>query len=1001
MNRIRLLTATLFLATTTLAQQPAPIETGWDGSVPLLRAQSTWRQDVARGDATARRGVFPVGNGRVFTHMGLGDSANTMGAITGPRYQTSEAWAPDGQFGSLTLELHGASGPVELPTQRVRRTRVANFVITEDRSDTLALRTVTFAPDGLELLRWIEVEAFAASPALSLRVRAPNFAAEDGALLAEHGRGRRAAHARLVLHAGEIDSRGAFTQIPALEAGDRWHGALSVRTATDQAGLAARDSDPADLLARARAFATAATRTTRAVEYDTDHVRLRDLLADWRINLDVLRCAESGLIVPMVHRRSVSIRDNAGAMLAMLRYGMHAEAKATLEYLEAATRLLGEVPREVPLDLDVSTAPARDTVDWRTMRVPAAELPSWVILQHYWYWRATRDTELIDAHWPLLDVCLKRQRRTSEDLMPFEGSEPYLDALAAVPDLPEDTGLVPPASTLRPAAHSLASSTMMMLATQAMGDLVTARIRLRGGDTPATNPYQQRMFKMMQQIESHYWLEDAHRFAPAISTVSDSPWREVIANANLMPLWIGWTFPTGEKSRENLRSTLSRLWREGARIGTTPTVGHTTGDLQGMLLVALTERNGTRRMDALDALLELAEPAGEWAELYDPSGRPCARRDAGRPNRMRPGESGLNLDAILYATTGIRQACMPSWDMRDIRMKLRLPNGATQFSMRGHQKDGRRLAVRFERQTHMMTEAEIEENRGLDPDKQRDPNVPHSRIHFVAELLEGTPEQGYYDVAIDVGGTMFVRYLSHDVTDEHDFRRIDERIFFESDTEQFLPGGEFETPRTSGATRTPAANATVLLVTNRTRAVEMLGPLRSRTTVLDSSQPYAVEELRPLLLTKDGELAHERLLLDWGHDKAPAAAWARSPAWRSALQSFESAGGLVIQPRFLGGGRGGRLRLGPDVRSIPLRFTAESPCRAVLRVGADRALTLRLDGEEIGQHERGGAAPDGSAILVELARGAHTIEVVPTDPGPGTAFVRLTDPRGFPIAGID
>ncbi|MHC4516375.1 MAG: hypothetical protein ACYS5W_22130, partial [Planctomycetota bacterium] len=60
---------------------PAPLAK----QIPALNAQSSWAQDAeyqAQPDQTSR-GIYAVGNGHVFTYLGLGARANTMQAITG------------------------------------------------------------------------------------------------------------------------------------------------------------------------------------------------------------------------------------------------------------------------------------------------------------------------------------------------------------------------------------------------------------------------------------------------------------------------------------------------------------------------------------------------------------------------------------------------------------------------------------------------------------------------------------------------------------------------------------------------------------------------------------------------------------------------------------------------------------------------------------------------------------------------------------------------------
>ena len=154
--------------------------------------------------------------------------------------------------------------------------------------------------------------------------------------------------------------------------------------------------------------------------------------------------------------------------------------------------------------------------------------------------------------------------------------------------------------------YSFASSVLFLISLHAMGELVDGLDQLvnphrwqgtKPDPTPG-QPYVLRGFTIRDEIEKRYWLADEHYFAPAISPVTEQPHRAPFANANLLPLWVGWTFPSGEKSAENLRNSLARLWHRGTRVGSSPTVGYATGELQGMLHVGEATSPGGRMGDA-------------------------------------------------------------------------------------------------------------------------------------------------------------------------------------------------------------------------------------------------------------------------------------------------------------------------------------------------------------------------------------------------------------------
>ena len=676
----------------------------------------------------------------------------------------------------------------------------------------------------------------------------------------------------------------------------------------------------------------------------------------------------------------------------------------------------GRLPTEISIAEAArvaKTTPDLGKVDWKSVRVAPGDIPSLVILQHLWYWRITRDASIIERHWPLLEVCLKRQRRGIDNLLRFHGDESCFDdglLRGAMAEAPGDHGLVANAPAWRRSAYSLASGTMFLLAMHALGDMLDGLDATRNPDkwadgTPTERPgarYVEHTFKIMSDIEKRFWLEDQKLFAPAISPVSGTPHPSPVAHANLMPLWIGWTFPTGEKSRDNLRSTLAQLWRDGTRIGSTPTVGHVTGDVQGMLVTALGERDAIFRMQALDSMLEMAEPAGTWADLYGPDGRPTEDSPRGSPWL-----GGQNLNAALFAVSGIRFIAVPNWDNTDVRLELRLPTGAKYVTMKNARKDGRELNI-FVRETfEKMTKKELEENaKQQDPKKRRDPSIAHRRIRFRIELLTDNPKKGYYDAAINAATTMFVRYITKETP-------VAEVEFWEEDREPFLPQGE--SPPPVGRQRlAPNPDADMLVITARPQTAELLG--RERVTLIDPGLPWQADEVRDLLLGEDGRRAHDTLYLDWGHDLPattlrPKAFW-QSAGWRNAITAFERAGGKVVRPRFaktarLTGADGSTRTITADPDGA-LRFTAEPGTKLavgfdqpeagerVLRIGGSCGGTASWNGQKLSP--RAGsviAMPDTENELVRVQAGTNTLEFEVAGTGQAVLYARLTDTRGM------
>lgn len=996
-------------------------------SITELADHSAWAQDTefAPGDVDkSARGVYPVGNGRVFGYLGLGARANTMQGLTGPTYQTAEEFAPKGHFGEHTLDVMVAGEVVALPEQHVRRVRGANFVATVDEArDGLSLRTLSFAPPGgTEIVRVVDVVNAGAREVrgarLVLRGEAGAAPPAGQPLTVDYDHGRYRCHAVLTLSGGS-----AAVDLPPLAPKASWRGVLSIETAAGAPPPAGqvRDGDGNGGVAAA----TAAARATLAwwqdklrdtLYFDTDHRKLRDLVQDWKVLVLVQRDANSGAVSPMVNYRGCWVRDSVGPLLLFLRYNLWQEAKDLLEYLYQSVRLLERVPNRVPLDLDFTGLDGK-RIDWDAIEVPASEVPSWIVLMHFWYWRVTRDHELIRAHKKLLECCLRRQRPVDSVLLPFHGDETWMHG-AFYSLYPERVGdgahLIADDRWQGRRAFSFAAGVQYLLCIQALGEMENGLAEaadpggyaaLEAGDRPGQR-YLASSFRVMQELERRYWLPDLNMFAPALSPVTRQPHREPYADANLMPLWLGWTFPTGEKSRDNLKNSLARLSLRDFRVGETPTTGFACGHTQGKLVVALTERDAKDRLRAVDALLAMAEPAGEWGELYDTRGRPVAAYDPQWPNRCRPWESGVNLDAILVALSGVRFVAVPNFDARDIRAKLRLPLGATYVSMRHVRKDGRDINLHWRETSERMTDKERAENEEKPAEKRRDPEAVHRRMRFRLDLNSDNPKQGYYDVGLNAAGTLFVRFLTREGP-------VDEVEYWADDANEFLPAAPVTPPPPDLVV--PVAPGTKLLYLScRSFAGELLHD-DPAVCLVDTGLP-ATPRLLADALVKDGKKRADMLFLDW-HALAPgrttfktAKFWS-DPAWVEACRQFEADGGRIVSASYFpalvteDGDRvvadaDGKITLrGPATVSATVVSDAER--EVVVRLGCTATVEVSVDGKALLRHEgRPHALPDDAATLVRLPADETTLRLHVADQAGAGLYVRITDGRGLPIDGV-
>ncbi|MEE2888254.1 MAG: hypothetical protein VX951_12560 [Planctomycetota bacterium] len=1030
-----------------------PIEAPLARSIESLRKQSSWEQNTSyegkRPDKT-QRGVYPVGNGRVFTYIGLGERANTMMALTGPTYADPSKRLPRGNFGELTMDL----GDQDLSTQRVRRVTDANFVITEDRSKAgLALRTLTFAePSGTTITRVVHVEngTNATIKDLKLFARLSGSAeARNNKLVVNH----RNYQAVFALSAADVQGNALVTALGELPAGATSEAVLTISTGSGKVEA----TDPSTNLATKAAKSTIEwwqKKLRGTPKLNTNHRKVMDLFHDWKVLMLTMRDAHSGIVSPMVTRRGAMIRESTGPILTFLRYNMWEEARGILEYFHNAILLTGEIREYFPMDLDF--AGITNANDYSAIKVPDSDLASWVVLQHFWYFRATLDAKYIKTRQPFLLHLLQKQKRGKDTLMQFSGHENFMrsvfdldiNAMSSNPLFIAET----PSQDRR--SYSLTSAVVFLMAIQAYGDMLNGIDKLENptkwatevdpSERPGTK-WMERSFSVMQDIESKFYVQNAQFrirddlektlkfgedwtgfFAPAISPVNGEPHREPFANINLLPIWVGFTFPTGERSRHNLRNTLARLHHakatDGKRVntlvGTTATVGHFTGDVPGMLLTALVERNGVDRTQALEDLMDISEPACEWGVLYNPEGRPIASSgDTDWPDRLSPNECGINLDATIFALNGVRHVNIPNFDNKSIKVKLRLPSGATFMNMDNLKKDGRAFNVHVDEFYAPLSPLEIKRNDAQrDKRYKRDPKVDHRRFRFRMRLLSDNPPGGRYQVDADVVGTMFVRYLYRGQANGES-GDIDDREFWGQDKERFFLDDSPITLPTSQVLKA-TEGADLLVLTNRSQCSAVLG--KDKITYVDTGLPFSGRDLVRLML-KDGKATHPTLLLDVGYNASDRRTFKQEKFWQhrnwqKALSDFEASGGKIVTNRFVESyeverkgtivqtaAPAGRLALdGKSAATARFKLRSErARDDVVLRLGSGCGYSVRCNNEVVAE-ESGArmAIRDQDSMLLTLKKGENTIEVQLHPDGPQTLFARVTDTRGLPPSGV-
>ncbi|HAK97052.1 MAG TPA: hypothetical protein DCM87_19185 [Planctomycetes bacterium] len=668
-----------------------------------LRPQaSVWEQeiDVRRIDVTRpveyreTLGVYPIGNGRCFTYAGIGIPQNTLFMITGPRYQTDGNHNPAGGFGELAIRLRDSGTTADLPLQSCRTVRGAPVVLTCEQNERLKLTAVTAAPpDTRAIMRWITVERIEGTAGdveveLEFRGRAMQQDAEGPCFEYPHrqrtarmrpiaiGEKLQLRDGRLGISLAQVAPGAPRTFVLALLFSE------SAAEAAEVGDRVVRDHDRllADTLEWWRAKLAP---TLRVASGDR---RLDDLVEGLKVLLLVQQDAQGG-VCPMVNFKGVWLRDSNGPILGFLHTGLFDEARRLLTYYRQVSALHRFTGREFPLDLDVGADPDLTPEEWAKSGTDRCEVPSFVVLQHAWWLDATGDKSLLARHWHYVHRNAVHQdirEGPYGPLQTFNGDETYLGG-AYYSLFPARAGY--PNALIRQDAYSADS----MFEYAAAHDAMVRLARCMGQEEDAAR-FAESAARMRRSIERHFWLPDERRYAPALSPIDFTPHCAPFAPINLHPLWLGYLAPDDPKAVANLEGTLHWLWRSPGLARMTPFMDHFIGSAPGELVYNLAAVRHPKAAPAFAAMLDSASKSGEWVEVHKPDRPSFGYGDGLYANRLRPWESGINLDALLFYLTGARRT-----EGRSIRIDPLLPPGSDRVVVENIPLGRGRLRVTAER----------------------------------------------------------------------------------------------------------------------------------------------------------------------------------------------------------------------------------------------------------------------------------------------------------------
>lgn len=642
---------------------------------PWLRDATALRQDInfdTGALSRTQRGAIGVGNGRAFGLIGLDVPQNTLSNLIGPDYETDERW-----FGSVWHSLELSGRPDQFISSSLYRVRRSDIVVTEEKTASLTVRTITFAPPGATtILRMIEVvndtgqDVTGASIVVNAgrRDEKPEY---SGAAL-RFFKDNDVMTVGFADGSGELRDGAIVRQLDRIPVGESVTLTMFIdfAPAGDSPAAALEIPDPEALLDAT--YHEWKTWFEGALSVESSDERLADFYENTLVLLKTQEAAGNGAVAVMARYSGAWCRDAYGPVRFFLLAGKFKEARAIASFYDYATRLHGFGNR-YPVDLDLSTAP--DTMDWNSISPLHGDDPNLLILHIYNVWRATGDNSYIQQHYGFMRRNLTGQFNDSCRL-PFHGDETYqvyvmLQSKAPMKDF-----------------FTVDTNFWHVTAAEALSEMAAGI----GEDDDAT-VFTDRAAFCRNMADQYYWSQDDGYYIPYVKKDTLEPADTPFADINLHPLWIGYAEAGDPRQRANIIATAKKLMNRQGTMRTSLRVAQYTGMLPGYLLYSLKAIGMMERADmAYGGLMNRAmSPTGEFGEAYGDNDHWLDYTVYA--NVLRPWETAINAEAVLYYITGLK------YDHRANRVTLQphLPPGVNEISFENLFAGPHRIRVRIQR----------------------------------------------------------------------------------------------------------------------------------------------------------------------------------------------------------------------------------------------------------------------------------------------------------------
>lgn len=627
----------------------------WFEHVDLEENPSTYPD---RGHLAA----FGMGNGRVFTLLGLDIPLNSLSTTIGPYYQDVGGYFADQSI--HTLVEGDRLNPKEEWMWRVRGTDII-LSKTLYYESSLELYTCTFIPrEEQAILRKLILVNRGSQPLndVDLELKIVGDALPQGDfLIQERGDKNMAIWGENQLNqVGNPQLQQYIIPVGTIDAGDEVVGELYYYFYQDTESLTDIQSS-----ITSKSFDTHLQETFEwwnewmsEVQLPiTPDVRVNDLM-DSGIVIIQTQVDQSGATSNLHRYTSAFVRDTFAITLFYLTIGKFDEAKGFLDYLLKSYTVRHAITNSTSLTLDISSyAPPSDPESfWSTADfMPGAgkvEAPSYIPLAWYEYYKTTGDIKYLDDHFEYLKYSLLLQEKTDEGLMGWSGDEDFRYPLNIAMSEGQGLGEDP-----EDRYYSFNSAILYVSACEKLAEIADLLGRLADRDLLLSEAQFVR-----QATETHFWNKAGgfYYIGIPLPDKSTGAYPYPFEDVSPKPVWHGYHTGTEEREKANIQNSKAFLMHADGMI-ISPFMRDNSllnlydGMVPGYWLYTLASTYDPDAQKVYELYNRIASDSGEFCEMHkaDYSSFHLAHDATGVSAeditaRFRPWETAINLYSLIF-----------------------------------------------------------------------------------------------------------------------------------------------------------------------------------------------------------------------------------------------------------------------------------------------------------------------------------------------------------------